>query len=203
MSHRDLTDRQLVARSAAGDTDAFRLLFDRKHRRVYRIVYQIVGDPARAEDVTQEVFLSLWQHCGRYRSEFAVDTWLTRIATNRAIDRWRSARTEKRRRVEVEGEPERLSHVARAAARRGARGAPDDIAAWRQLQAIWDELAELLPPQQRAAFALREIEGLASAEVAEALDCSASTVRSHVAEARAKLQQALRERYPELARVGS
>ncbi len=60
------------------------------------------------------------------------------------------------------------------------------------------ELAAELPPQQRAAFVLRHIEGLATAEVAEALECGVSTVRSHVAEARRTLQRTLRARYPEL-----
>ena len=212
------SDPDLMARSRAGDTEAFRALFDRKHRRVYLIAYQILGNPSQAEEVVQDVFLALWRHLDRYRPRFTVDTWLTRIATNRAIDVWRSQRREVPvgdQRSSQDGHPTtgepspwRSSSAGSAeagsvAGRRGepAQGEdPEAFARWREVQAIWNGLAELLPPQQRAAFVLREIEGISTSEVAATLGCRASTVRSHVAEARRTLQAALRERYPELLR---
>lgn len=202
------SDGELLVRTREGDVDAFRVLFQRKYRRVYRIAYQILGDAGQAEEVVQEAFLALWQHSGRYRPRFRLDPWLSRIAANRAIDRWRSLRQERRRRVEPrrqaggsspggpggEWEGEGSSGLGRGSP---AAGDPSAPAAWAELQAIWDELAELLSPQQRAAFVLREIEGLATRQVARALECSPSTVRSHIAAARRTLQRALAERYPE------
>jgi len=202
-------DRRLLAASRDGDAEAFRELFELKHRRVYLIAYQILGDASRAEDVVQEVFLRLWEHCAGYDPSFSVDAWLTRIATNRAIDHWRSVRAERRRRVEpaTDADPDAslealaaVSTQAPAGAIGVARQDPEESAGWRELQAIWDELATDLPPQQRAAFVLRHIEERPTAEVAEALGCSASTVRSHVAEARVALQRGLAARYPELVR---
>ena len=200
-------DRDLLGRSRDGDTAAFRELFDRKHRMVYLVAYQILGDGSLAEDVVQEVFVRLWKHCADYREELPVDAWLRRIATNRAIDHWRSHQAERRRRVDpVPGtDPDAALEVAaRSASATGAAKVglenPESLADWRYLQAIWDDLAGLLPPQQRAAFVLRHIEGLPTAEVAEVLECSVSTVRSHVAEARATLRKGLSRRYPELAR---
>jgi RNA polymerase sigma-70 factor (ECF subfamily) len=204
------SDAALVARSRDGDREAFRELFDRKHKRVYLIAYQVLGDVGSAEDVVQEVFLSLWQHCADYREEMPLDAWLRRIATNRAIDHWRARKAERRRFVSA-GEADAAPAGGGDGGGYGgqARGGPRDhqvppgpeaLAGWRQLQAIWDELAALLPPQQRAAFVLREIEGLPTAAVAEALGCSPSTVRSHVAAARSTLQRELRARYPELVR---
>ena len=198
MSSDPRSDRQLVARCRAGDAGAFGVLFERKHRRIYRIAYQILGDPSQAEEVVQEVFLALWQHCDRYRPRFAVDTWLSRIATNRAIDRWRAGRREQRARVTPRRQQSGAPDADPGARASSADPGPDALAGWNELQAIWDELAALLPPQQRAAFVLREIEELPTRQVAEALGCSASTVRSHVAEARRTLQRALEERYPEL-----
>ena len=210
------SDRELMARSRAGDTKAFRALFERKHRRVYLIAYQILGNPSQAEEVVQDVFLALWQHLDRYRPRFAVDTWLTRIATNRAIDVWRSQRRERPTSDERSGEEghattgELGSGISSAAgpaaggfsAGRGGgagrNGDPEAVARWHEVQVIWNELAEMLPPQQRAAFVLREIEEAPTREVASILGCSASTVRSHVAEARRTLQAALSDRYPEL-----
>ena len=97
----EIGDEVLVARSRDGDTEAFRALFDRKHRRVYLISYQILGDQALAEDVVQDVFLKLWEHCGEYDEALPPDPWLRRIATNRAIDHWRSREARRRRHLET------------------------------------------------------------------------------------------------------
>ena len=199
------SDQSLVARSRDGDSEAFRELFDRKHRSVFLVAYQILGDVALTEDVVQDVFVRLWQHCADYKKELSLDAWLRRIATNRAIDQWRSRRAERRRRVEpaagtdADAALEAASAPAQvAAAEHGGGENPESMSRWQHLQEIWDDIAELLPPQQRAAFVLRHIEGLSTAEVAEVLECSASTVRSHISDARATLQKGLARRYPEL-----
>ena len=209
MTDESSVDRALLIGSREGDTEAFRELFERKHRRVYLIAYQILGDASRAQDVVQEVFLRLWEHCAEYDPSFSVDAWLSRIASNRAIDHWRSLTAERKRRVEPAADVDPDASLERVAAAsedagrgtsRAARVDPEEVAGWLELQAIWDELAADLPPQQRAAFVLRHIEERSTAEVAEALGCSPSTVRSHVAVARASLQHGLAARYPELSR---
>lgn len=200
-------DAELVKRSAAGDTDAFRQLYEDKHRRIYLIAYQIVGDPGLAEDVVQETFVALWMHCGRYRSRFAPDTWLNRIATNRAIDRWRSEKKQPRFTLDAERatsneDPRQGPSIPATSATGAAAADPSLRARWSEIQGIWVELAADLSPQQRAAFVLREIEDMPVRDVAEALECSASTVRSHISLARKTLGEALSERFPELARTG-
>jgi len=195
-------DAELVKRSATGDTDAFRRLYEHKHRRVYLIAYQILGDSGMAEDVVQETFVALWKHCGRYRSRFAVDTWLNRIATNRAIDRWRSEKKHPRSAASVEpasrSDDWGQAGVTTASSATGTVASDPSLRArWRDIQAIWDELAAELSPQQRAAFVLREIEELPVREVAEALGCGTSTVRSHISLARKTLQAGIRDRFPD------
>ncbi len=54
------SDRELMARSRAGDTEAFRAPFELKHRRAYLIAYQVLGNPSQAEEVVQDVFLPGW-----------------------------------------------------------------------------------------------------------------------------------------------
>jgi RNA polymerase sigma-70 factor (ECF subfamily) len=183
------SDADLVRRSATGDDEAFRVLFDRKYRSAYLTAYQMIGDRALAEDVVQEAFLALWKHCARYRAEFTVDTWLRRIVTSRSIDRWRSEKRHVERRTDRE--PDSRDLLALVEATRDAEADPSLRTRWRELQALWDRLAADLPPQQRAAFVLREIEELSAAEVAAALDCSTSTVRTHVSLARKALREAL------------
>ncbi len=176
MADESRVDRALLVGSRDGDTEAFRELFERKHRRVYLIAYQILGDASRAEDVVQEVFLRLWEHCADYNPSFSVDAWLTRIASNRAIDHWRSLTAERKRRVEpaADVDPDTNLEGVAAASEEGRRGAsraawagPEAAAGWAELQVIWDELAADLPAQQRAAFVLRHIEERPTAEVAE------------------------------------
>jgi RNA polymerase sigma-70 factor (ECF subfamily) len=192
-------DAELVRRAADGDTDAFRLLYDAKYRAVYLTAYQILGDQAMAEDVVQEAFVALWRHCGGYRKQFSVDTWLNRIATNKAIDRWRSERKHPTRTGDTPIETSVQVGGSATGQGTGAVAADPSLRArWREVQGIWDELASDLTPQQRAAFVLRVIEERPVREVAAALDCGTSTVRSHIALARKTLRAALQARYPRL-----
>lgn len=186
-----LSDKDLVRRSADGDEVAFEVLFERKHRRVYLVALQIVGDPGAAEEVAQEAFVALWRNAHRYRARYAVDTWLLRIATNRAIDRYRS---DKRHPKPVAPRQESLSaggHTVGLEATveaAGERADPTHRVQWREAQELWDRVSGGLTAQQRAAFVLREIEGLPSRAVARAMGCSTSTVRSHLSLARKTLR---------------
>ncbi len=210
-----LSDADLVRAAGRGDTGAFRQLYERKHRWVQRVAYQMLGDRGAAEDVVQESFVALWRHCARYRTRFTVDAWLTRIVTNKAIDRWR---TDRRHPIPL-GERQDAGAAGRASTHSSVPGTvttesaaqrlPADAVAdptlalrWQEVQRIWDELASELPEQQRAAFVLREIEDLPARDVARALGCSTSTVRSHVALARRQLRSGIIDRYPEYAAVG-
>ncbi len=206
------SDADLVRAAGRGDTGAFRQLYDRKHRRVQRVAYQMLGNHAAAEDVVQEAFVALWRHCPRYRTRFTVDAWLTRIVTNKAIDRWR---VERRHPVPL-GERQEAGAGRRSSSLAPGGGTPESAAQrlpadeladptlalrWEEVQRIWDELAAELPEQQRAAFVLREIEDVPAREVASVLGCSTSTVRSHVALARRQLRRGIVDRYPEYATV--
>ncbi|NKB87409.1 MAG: sigma-70 family RNA polymerase sigma factor [Acidobacteria bacterium] len=190
-------DADLVRRSSDGDTDAFRQLYEAKYRCIYLVAYQILGDQGQAEDVVQEAFVALWRHCGRYKSRFSVDTWLNRIATNKAIDRWR---TERKHPTQF-GDSEMLEGTAISGDSATSRATSGTVAAdpslrarWREVQAIWDELAADLSPQQRAAFVLRVLEERPVREVADVLGCGTSTVRSHIGLARKTLRAALENR---------
>lgn len=204
-SSRGPADSRLMARSARGDTEAFAELFARKQARVFRIAYQILGDSGAAEDVVQEAFLALWQNAGKFRARFGLEGWLTRIATHKAIDRYRT----ERRHPDPVGEggaEEGGGAPAGRLERLEALGSASDAslrARWREVQALWNELADTLPAQQRAAFVLREIEGLDARETAAALECSTSAVRTHLSLARRKLRDLVRERYPELLAGGT
>src|SRR5919204_6888365 len=82
-----LADEELMPLVDRRDPRAFELLYDRHGGAAYSLAYRIVGDRSKAEDVTQEAFLSLWRSGARYdRARGSVRTWLVGIVRNRAID---------------------------------------------------------------------------------------------------------------------
>jgi RNA polymerase sigma-70 factor (ECF subfamily) len=81
----DTADEALIAKIAAGNRLAMQVLFARHHTRVYRFVLRMVGDVAAAEDLTSDVFLSVWQQAHRFEARSAVTTWLLAIARYKAL----------------------------------------------------------------------------------------------------------------------
>lgn len=180
-------DETLLRSAAGGDLAALERLVERKRERAYRLARYVVGHAEDAEDVVQLAFIRVWRTIRRYREGSGFDPWLHRIVINLAIDFQRRDRTRRKG----------LQALA-AAPDPPARGA-DVPPALRgdEVRRIFDELAGGLPPRQRAIFALREIEGMGTEEVARICGVRPSTVRNHLFQARRALQQALRDRYPE------
>jgi len=76
------SDTQLIARAQRGDEAAFAALFEAHKRRVYSLCLRMTGDPAEAEDLSQEAFLQLFRKIGTFRGESAFSTWLHRLVVN-------------------------------------------------------------------------------------------------------------------------
>lgn len=180
---------ELIRAAAAGERRAFDELVRLKRDRVVRTAYQITGDLDDALDVAQGVFLKLWQGLDRFDPRRRFDTWLYRITVNAAIDMIRS-RGPKGILQPLPADPSDL---------RVAGGAPADAAVdLGRLQQAFLRLAGALAPKQRAAFVLREIEGLETGEVARVMGVTESTVRNHLMQARRVLRSGLERDYPGL-----
>ena len=82
---RENSDEALIEKIASGNRLAMQVLFARHHARVYRFVLRLVGNDALAEDVTSEVFLSVWRQAHRFEARSAVTTWLLAIARYKAL----------------------------------------------------------------------------------------------------------------------
>ena len=81
-------DEALVAQLRDRDTEAFAILYDRHSRQAFGLAYRMLGDPAAAEDVVQEAFLSVWRRAESFQpGRSAVRTWLLSIVHHRAVDR--------------------------------------------------------------------------------------------------------------------
>lgn len=180
---------ELIRAAAAGDRRAFGDLVRIKRELVVRAAYQITGDMDDALDVAQGVFLKLWQGLESFDPRRRFDTWLYRITVNAAIDMLRSQGPK--------GFIQPMQPDAPDPAAGGEReaGAAVDLA---RLQRAFLRLAAQLAPKQRAAFVLREIEGLPTAEVARVMGVAESTVRNHLLQARRLLKAGLERDYPAL-----
>ena len=177
----------LIRAASAGDRAAFDELVRLKRERVVRTALQVTGDLDDALDVAQGVFVKLWQGFGRYRRRF--DTWLYRITVNAAIDHLRSRGP----RGVLQPLPDDPGELPAPAGR-----PPEEVLDLELLQRAFRRLAAQLAPKQRAAFVLREIEGLDTAEVARVMGVAESTVRNHLLQARRTLRVALERDYPGL-----
>ncbi|MGD8376593.1 MAG: RNA polymerase sigma factor [Acidobacteriota bacterium] len=183
----DPLDEALLRRIRAGDVQALERLVERKRERALRLARHVVGDDDDAKDVVQMAFIRVWRNLGEYRQGSGFDPWFHRIVMNLAIDFRRRAAARRRG----------LEGLAGERSVRRAPGPSEGSLARDEVSRIFDELARDLPPQQRAAFALREVEGMDTEEVARILGVRPSTVRNHLFQARRTLQRLMRERYPE------
>ncbi|WP_207454110.1 sigma-70 family RNA polymerase sigma factor [Desertivibrio insolitus] len=97
-----VTAEELLAQVANGDREAFAELYDRLAPRVLGLVVRLLRDHAQSEEVTQEIFLEIWQNATRYdRSKGGASTWILTMAHRRAVDRVRSAQAGRDRDTKV------------------------------------------------------------------------------------------------------
>ena len=181
----DAPDDVLIARFAAGDRVAARVLTARHAPRVLALARRMLRDEAEAEDVAQEAMLRLWRIAPDWRpGEAKVSTWLHRVVANLCIDRLR-----KRKRLtdaappEVEDEtPSALARMAQAERGEALRAALDG-----------------LPDRQRQAVLMRHFAEMSNPEIAARLDLSVEAVESLIARGRRGLAKALK---PQRAGLG-
>ena len=170
------SDAILLRRHAAGDADAFGVLFRRHKDRLWAVALRIACDPDDAADALQEAMISAFRRAGDFRGESAVTTWLHRIVVNASLDllRRRSARS-----VGWSGNPDDLPV---AEPRQGV-----DSAASTDSRLDVDAALRTLPPPQRAALVLVDMLGYSVADTSAILGVSEGTVKSRCARGRAKL----------------
>ena len=181
-------DVALLEAHLAGDPEAFGELFRRHRDRLWAVALRTTGDPDDAADALQDAMIAAFRRAESYRGDAAVTTWLHRVVVNACLDRLR------RRRVRL-ADPlpddldERASRGSVVTSRQAAHGTEDPadlVVAGERRTAVLTALATL-PPDQRAALVLVDMEGYSVEETAAILDCAAGTVKSRCSRGRAKL----------------
>jgi RNA polymerase sigma-70 factor (ECF subfamily) len=149
-------------------------------RRIFVQIYRIVGNVADAQDLTQETFIKALQRQDQLKDELKAAHWLSRIATNTALDFLRRHG--------------RVQHCELDAAPEMGGESPEQMVLRAEHNEYLSDGLRLLSPRERAALLLRDVEGLPAEEVAKRLDCSKATVRSHIANARTKFRRYMERR---------
>ncbi|GGT21309.1 RNA polymerase sigma factor SigM [Streptomyces purpureus] len=172
------SDQDLLARHVAGDPDAFGELVRRHRDRLWAVALRTLGDREEAADAVQDALVSAFRAAHTFRGQSAVTTWLHRITVNACLDRARKAASRKTSPVE---DTERLEQLLEPHESAEAPAERQDL--HRELLAA---LAKL-PPDQRAALVLVDMQGYPVAEAARILDVPTGTVKSRCARGRARL----------------
>jgi RNA polymerase sigma factor (sigma-70 family) len=186
----DPTDNQLVAEVRAGDERAFECLYARYHRRIAAYIYGMVNDYARAEDITQDVFMSALRRMRETDRAIAFKPWIYEIAKNACIDQFRRSK----RAEEVSYDAD--EGLAAADYGRLVTSGPTPDAAVDQKLSL-DHLCGAfggLSETHHEILVMRELEGLSYREIGERLGMSRPSVESTLFRARRRLT----EEYSEL-----
>jgi RNA polymerase sigma-70 factor, ECF subfamily len=169
----------LVGRVARGDAQAFEHLYDELSASVYGLARRVVRDPARAEDVTQDVFLEVWRKAARFDAALGrAKTWVMTIAHRRAVDAVR--RNEAARRSDGQATPEEVSHDE-----------PVERVIQAEEQGAVRECLETLTDLQLESVRLAYFNGYTYSEVASLLDKPLPTIKTRMRDGLIRLRDCL------------
>ncbi len=177
-------DRTLCARVAKGEDAAFETLVVRHQHRVYAFCLRLLGDPAEAEDVAQDVFLTVYKNADTFRGESAFTTWLFRIAKNQSLNRikYLERRGRSMRRSIDELSDERMMRIDDGGDRR-----PDALIEGDQTAALVQQAIATLGEEHRVVVVLRDVEDLSYEEISEITGLPIGTVKSRIHRGRSAL----------------
>ena len=188
-------DAELVAAVVDGDQAAFALLFDRHRASVRQHLLGILRDAATADDLTQEVFLRLWDRAGQWKAEAAFRSWLHRIATNLALNHLRTVKRRREQPIEIpqlqeddeEESPVPAWMIDDSAPR------PDEALDRAERRRLLDRSVEQLSAEKREVFRRVYDDHMEAREVAAELGIPEGTVKSRMHHARKEIARSWQE----------
>jgi RNA polymerase sigma-70 factor (ECF subfamily) len=156
-------EKEIIEKAKNGEKEAFGLLYDYYHPRIYRFIFLKVSNKQDAEDITHQVFLSAWQNIKNYEPQgFPFSSWLYKISRNAVIDFYRSKKNE----ISLEEVGDRLNDELRI----------DKIDLKIQIEKVMKALKKLKPEYQDIII-MRFVDDLSIKEVAKVLDKSEGAVK--------------------------
>lgn len=185
------TESVLIEQLKKGDETAFKTIVEQWQNMVYNTILGIVQNEADAEDLTQDVFIKVFENISSFKGESKFSTWLYRIATTKALDFLRSKKRKKRfgfiKSLIAPGQEEEsgLADFHHPGIKMDNK---------ERATALFKAISKL-PENQKAAFTLHKLEGLSYQEISEVLHSSVSAVESLMSRAKANLRKELEKFY--------
>jgi RNA polymerase sigma factor (sigma-70 family) len=182
-----LTEHELITGLLKGDELAFKTVVDTYKNMVYNTVLGFVQNTDDAEDVTQDVFIKVYENISKFKQEAKLSTWIYRISITQAMDFIRYRNRKKRggfilslfgNNQEIRYEPADFVH-------------PGVIAENKEQSAILFRAINKLPANQKAAFILQKVQDKGQREIAEIMELSEGAVESLLSRAKANLKKML------------
>ncbi|PRD47373.1 hypothetical protein C5745_11200 [Sphingobacterium haloxyli] len=190
MMRSNLFDEELASALTEGSVKAFRSLYDRYRRPVYANILKIVKQPEHAEDILQEVFVALWEHRSRIKSDRSVGGWLFVVSFNKATTFLKKRLKESLDYVEEYTDYEHML--------------PDETVNEEEYLSQWtivEEAVNALPARKKEVFKLCRFEGKAKEEVASIMGISTVSVGDYLKQSNRAIRDYITLKYPHLYTV--
>lgn len=187
----EIDEARLVRRLKRRDEVAFAALVETYQNRVFALILRMLGDRAEAEDLAQEVFVTVFKSIDQFRGDSKLSTWIYRIATNHTKNRIKYlARRHHQRTRDIDDtyESEFSSTFTHTESR------PDHLLEGRQTEEIIQQSLAELDDEHRVVIILRDIDHLSYSEIADILGVAEGTVKSRLFRGRAALKAKLEEK---------
>jgi RNA polymerase sigma-70 factor (ECF subfamily) len=199
----DQGEAQFIARLVARDESAFNELVVTYERRVFALVFRMLGRRDEAEDLAQEVFVQVFKAIDQFRGESKLSTWIYRIAVNLCKNRSKYlSRRHLGDQDDVDAMAERVPLSAAKGVSVGDVSRPDDLVEGMQLEVVVKRAIAELEPEFREVLVLRDVEDLSYEEIASITGLPDGTVKSRIHRARAQLRALVEKAMGEKVRKG-
>ncbi len=172
----DISD-DILTKGAQGDLESFEMIYKATAGFVYSVAFRVVGNQQDAEEIMQEVFLTVYRKLKSFRFQSSFKTWIYRVTANCAINYSKKISKERNKTVEYDENLDALESPDEAGTKINRE----------YHETMVHSLLKTLNPDQRACIVLRNIEGLSYQEIAESLRININTVRSRLKRGREAL----------------
>ena len=188
MALKDLSDQEIVALARQGREAAYRELIGRYQRPVFSLIYRLVRDREKAEDLAQDTFIKVLNAIDRYDPAYKFSSWIFKIAHNTSLDHLRKKEPET---LSLDGSPHAQTPAEIEASTVTAVSnaeSPEDYASSRELGGHLEVAIAKLRPEYRTAIIMCHVEGRPYEEIAEIMEVPLGTVKTYIHRARNELK---------------
>jgi RNA polymerase sigma-70 factor (ECF subfamily) len=186
-----LDEQQLISRLRVGDERALESVMAQYEARVFGLAFRLTGNRQDAEEVLQDVLLTVFQKIDKFRGDAKLSSWIYRIATNAALMKLRKRPKIRQIPLEEELGPAMTEEGTLAEPVVDWSGLPSDELSRKELTQRLEEAVAQLPPDYRSAVVLRDVEGLSAEETCKVLKISVAALKSRLHRGRLFLRKRL------------